>query len=269
VIQLIAVVFYVAALLLWLRAFLTGTRGRAVRVPGAVAAVGVAVHFLSLAFYTYRWGELPLVGLAPSLSTLSFLIGLALVATLFLGEASRVGVLLLPLMVLLQGVATMLGVRPAAADLDFRGAWFAFHVMLGLAGVGGMALAGASGALYLVQFRELKSKRLGKLFQFLPPLATLDRLGRIGVVFAFTTLTLAILLGWAWTLDSRQTLAGGSPQTIWAVFMWAVILAVLVVRARSASAERRSAVASLVGFGLIAASYLVLRATASTGALFL
>ena len=64
-----------------------------------------------------------------------------------------------------------MGVEPAPADLDFQGAWFAMHVTFALAGVGGMALAGAAGTLYLLQFREIKSKRLGKLFQLQNPVA--------------------------------------------------------------------------------------------------
>jgi ABC-type uncharacterized transport system permease subunit len=263
VIHLAAVLLYFAALFLWLRTLLSGAQNSVGRLPGAVAAAGVALHFAALVLYTARWEELPLVGLAPSLSTLSFLIGIALVATLGLGEAVRVGILLLPLMILLEGMAAFLGVRPTPGNLDFQGAWFALHVTLGLAGVGGMALAGASGALYLVQFRELKSKRLGRLFQFLPPLATLDRLGRVGVVVGFTTLTLAILLGWAWTLRFRQTFAGANPETIWAVFMWVVMLSVLLVRLGGGRVERRSALAGVVGFGLIVVSFVLIRLSAS------
>ena len=268
-IHFVALVLYIAAFLLWLRALVAGARGRAVRVPGAVAAAGVAVHALALVLYTTTWGELPLVGLSPSLSTLSLLIGVGLVATLGLGEAARVGILLMPLMIVLKGVALALGVAPAPRDLDFQGAWFALHVTLGLAGVGGMALAGSAGALYLVQFRELKSKRLGRMFQFIPPLPTLDRLTHIGVVAGFTMLTLAILLGWAWTVRFRNTFAGGDPQTIWAVFIWAVVLGVLVTRLGGGRAERRTALASVVGFVLIVASYVVIRVAAGGGGLFL
>ena len=267
-IHLLALILYIAAFLLWMRGLVTGTRVRS-GAPGGVAATGVAVHLLALLQFTSRWGELPLVGLAPSLSTLSLLIGLGLVATLGLGEAGRVGILLMPLMIVLEGLALLLGIRPNPADLDFQGAWFALHVTLGLAAVGGMALAGAAGALYLLQFRELKSKRLGKAFQFLPPLATLDRLGHIGTVAGFTMLTLAIVLGWAWTIRFRNTFAGGDPETIWAVFIWVVVLAVIAARLGGGRVERRGAWASVLGFALIVASYLAVRLGAGTGGFFL
>lgn len=269
-IHLVALTLYIAAFLLWLRALVGGVRGRAAHVPGPVAAAGVVAHLVALVLYTSRWGELPLVGLAPSLSTLSLLIGVGLVATLWLGEAGRVGILLMPLMILLEGIAAVMGVRPAPADLDFSGAWFALHVTLGLAGVGGMALSAAAGALYLLQHRELKSKRLGRVFRFLPPLATLDRMGRIGAVAGFTMLTLGIMLGWAWTVRFRNTFAGGDPETIWAVFIWAVVLSVLAARVGGGRVERRAALAGVVGFALIALSFVVIRALAGdAGGFFL
>jgi ABC-type transport system involved in cytochrome c biogenesis permease subunit len=269
VIHLATLLLYIVAFLLWLRALVAGARGQAALTPGAVAAAGVLVHGLALARYTAVWGELPLVGLAPSLATLSFLIGVGLVAALWLREAARVGILLLPLMIALLLVAVVIRVEPTGADMDFQGAWLAMHVTLAFAGVGAMALAGAAGTLYLLQFREIKSKRLGRLFQFLPPLATLDRLGRIGAVVGFTSPTVGILLGWAWTLSRSQSLAMGDPETIWGIFIWAVILAVLFARSGGGRVEQRSAMAGLVGFGLIVVSYVVARAAAGASLLFL
>jgi ABC-type uncharacterized transport system permease subunit len=264
--HLATLLLYIAAFLLWLRALVSGARGRAALAPGAVAAAGVLVHGLALARYTAVWGELPLAGLGPSLSTLSFLIGVGLVAALWLREAARIGILLLPLMIVLLVVAVAVGVEPTRASMDFQGAWFAMHVAFGFAGIGGMAVAGAAGMLYLLQFREIKSKRLGRLFQFLPPLATLDRLGRIGAVVGFTSLTVAILLGGAWTLSG----AGGNlQQTVWAILSWAVILCVLFARSGGGRVEQRSAMAGLVGFGVIVVSYVVIRVAVGPTGLFL
>jgi HemX protein len=267
VIHLAALLLYIVAFLLWLRALLAGARGKAALTPGAVAAAGVLAHGLALARYTTLWGELPLAGFAPSLSTLSFLIGVGLVAALWLREAARIGILLLPLMIVLLLVAVARGVEPTQADMDFQGAWFAIHVAFGFAGVVGMAVAGAAGMLYLLQFREIKSKRLGRLFQFLPPLATLDRLGRIGAVVGFTSLTLAILLGGAWTLSRSQSLV--DEQTVWSIFSWAVILCVLFARSGGGRVEQRSAMSGLVGFALIVVSYVVIRVAAGATGLFL
>ena len=57
-----------------------------------------------------------------------------------------------------------------------------------------MALAFIAAALYLLQFRELKARRFGQIFQLFPPLERLDQLNRFALVAGFPTLTLGVLL---------------------------------------------------------------------------
>ncbi|HEX9885370.1 MAG TPA: cytochrome c biogenesis protein CcsA [Longimicrobiales bacterium] len=267
-IHYLVLLLYIGAFVLWLRTLVDGRSTGGPPAAPPVAVAGVVAHAVALAAYVASWGELPLVGLGPSLSSLSFIIGLGLVASLAVGEAGRVGILLIPIMILLEGSGLIIGVEPAPASLDFRGAWFALHVTLAFAGIGGMALAAASGALYLAQHRELKSRRAGPVFQFLPPLATLGRMSRVGAVAGFTTLTLALALGWAWTVRFRHSFQGTDPKTIWSVFVWTVILATVLAQRTGRGPERRGAVFSIVGFLLIVASYLVVR-VAERGGLFL
>jgi len=239
-------------------------------VAFALAAAGVAAHLFALAGFVLTYGELPLAGLAPSLSTLALVMGLGLMLTLVLGEASRIGIILVPLIVILEGTAAFLGVTPRPGPpLDFRGAWFALHVTLAFAGYGGMALAFAAGLLYLVQFHELKGKRLGRLFRFLPPLGTLDRLVRVGTVGGLVTLSLALALGWAWTVRFRGSFQVGDPQVVWGVFSWVVLVGALALRLGPGRRERRGALAAVVAFGVVVAAYLVIRTTMVQGSIFL
>ncbi len=268
-IHLFALLLYNAAFLLWLRALLTGGRSQNT-LPAWTAVAGVLVHVAAAGSYAATFGELPLVGLGPSLSMLALLTGIGLVGALAVLEGERVGILVLPLVVLLQATALAVGIRPSGTDPDFRGGWFVLHAGLGLAAVVGMALAGAAGWLYLVQFRELKARRMGRLVHFLPPLATLDRLGRVGARVGFVLLTLSLALGWAWTVRFRGTFGQDEAQMWWGLFSWIAILAAIVARAvGQGPPERRAAVANSLAFLLIAAGYLVLRLAARPGAAFL
>ena len=235
----------------------------------ALAAAGVAVHLLALARFTTEFGQLPLNGLGPSLSTVALIIGIGLVATLGLGEGRRVGIVLVPVVILLETVAVSLGIEPAPEMLDWQGAWFAFHVTLAFAGLGGLAVAFASGLLYLVQLHELNTKRMGRLFRFTPPLATLDRLGRTGLVAGLITFTLALILAWLWTINFGQSSDLWNPKVFWAVMCWFIFVAALGVRMGDGVKERRSALASVVGFSLIVIFYLGLRLVSSEGGFFL
>ncbi|MSR37113.1 MAG: hypothetical protein EXR95_10830 [Gemmatimonadetes bacterium] len=270
-IHLLALILYLAAFLLWLRTLLGVPRGQGRGSLAAwTAAAGVAVHVAALTSFALAFGELPLVGLGPSLSMLALLTGVGLVAALALLEGERVGIVLLPLAILLQATAVAAGIRPSGVAPDFRGGWFILHASLGLAGVVGVALAGASGWLYLAQFRELKAKRMGRLFHFLPPLATLDRLGRVGSRTGFVLLTLSLALGWAWTVRFLGTMGQDEAEMWWGLFSWLAILAAIVARGMGEGpAERRSAWANSLAFVLIAAGYLLLRLSARPGAGFL
>ena len=268
-IHYVALLLYISALTLWVRSLLEGGRGKLAALAFGIAAAGVTAHTVALARYTMLHDELPLVGLAPSLSTLALVIGVGLLATMGLGEVRRVGIVLIPLVIVMEGFAVVLGVQPAEGALDFQGAWFALHVTLAFAGFGGLAVAFSAAVLYLLQFSTLKAKRLGPAFRFLPPLATLDRLGRIGLVAGLVTLSLGLGLGWAWTVRFRNSFQQTDPQVIWGMLTWVVFVGVLIARGRGSRHERRGALATVVGFAVVVVSYVVLRFAASTGGAFL
>src|SRR5262245_24894596 len=165
---------------------------------------GVLVHALALTFFVLHFAELPLVGLAASFSSLAFLIGAVLLLTALLREARPVALVMIPLIALLLAVALTLGVAPAGTPGQFGGLWFVAHVLLALTGYACLALAFAAGLLYLLQFRALKGKRFGRAFRFLPPLETLDRLRQRMLLSGLASLSLALVLGWAWTVRFRN-----------------------------------------------------------------
>lgn len=264
-----ALVLYVAAGVLWLHSLVSGGGKRAESVAPWVVVAAVAVHAVALVRYAVRYNALPLVGLSPSLSSLALVLGVSLVALLALGEAKRVGLLVIPLIVILEGSALAVGVRPAGEALAFRGPWFAMHVTLAFVGYAGLAIAFAAGVMYLMQFHELKTKRLGRVFRFVPPLGTLDRLGRTALAIGFPALTVSLVVGWAWTVQFGRPMGVKDPQVIWGVLTWLVFLAVLVARGSGGERSRRAALTAVVGFGVVVVSYLLLRVTLVAGGTFL
>lgn len=267
--HLVALLLYIGSLILWFRALLAGGRGRGTAIAFGLASAGVLVHMFALARFTADYGQLPFEGLGPSLSTLALIIGVGLIATIGLGEGRRVGIVLVPVVILLEAVAISLGVRPFSQALDFQGAWFVLHVTLAFVGLGGLAVAFASGILYLVQLHELNLKRMGRLFQFTPPLATLDRLVRVALVTGFTTFSLSLALAWLWTISFRQSLDQSNPKVLWSVMTWLILVVALGVRAGGGLKERRSALASVIGLPVIVVVYIGLRMASSARGFFL
>lgn len=249
---------YFTAALFPAAALLRGGQPRS-RLAAATLAAGLLVHSAALALFVARWGELPLVGLGPVFSTLALLTGLGALAAATLGHAGTVGLILNPLVAVLAGVAATVGVHPGGEAVAFGGLWFILHVVFASVGYVGLAVAFAAGLMYLLQFRELKSKRFGAVFRFFPPLDTLDRLGRRGLLIGFPFLSLALVLGWMWTARFQRTLAPGNPQVIWGVLTWLVFAAALWARSGGGRRGHRGAVASVVGFAVVVLAYLVLR----------
>jgi HemX protein len=269
VLHQVAIVLYALALALWIRALLRGARGRGQAIAPWIAAGAVVVHMAALAAFVREFRELPLIGLGPVLSSLALLLGIGLVTTITVREATRVGIVLAPLILLLLGIGLAAGIRPSPEPLDFQGAWFALHVTFAIVGYQGMALAFAAGLLYLIQFHELKTKRLGRVFHFIPPLATLDTLVRAALWIGFVALTVALALGWAWTVRYRGSFQVSDPKVVWAVLSWAVFVAALLARRGGERPERRGAMAAVVGFGVVVVFFLVIRLLAVENGFFL
>lgn len=238
-------------------------------MASVVTAIAVLVHALALGEFWLRYSELPLVGPGAALSSLAFVGGLALLVVLPMREVPRVAIVLLPFIIAVQGVALLLGVQPTPVALDFQGAGFVLHVAFAFLGYQGLALAFAAGVLYLIQHHELKAKRLGRFFHFIPPLATLDRVARVGLWGGFASLTLSLAFGWAWTVQNRGSLEMADPKVIWAVLSWVVFAMVLAARLGATGNDHRGAVAAVVGFGVVIFSYLVLRLTMGGTGFFL
>src|SRR5256712_11270218 len=160
------------------------SRGWGVALPGA----GALAHGMALA-------QLPPAGLAPILSLLAlFLIVLQLCCELLL-RATAVALFTAPLAAGLVGLALLLGLAPGVEAAAGSTVWSVLHVTLSVLAIALLALAFVSAALYLLQFRELKTKRFGQVFQLFPPLERLDRVnyGALGV--AFPALTVGLLFG--------------------------------------------------------------------------
>jgi ABC-type transport system involved in cytochrome c biogenesis permease subunit len=253
-----ALLCYVASAALLAAAF--AGRSVAARAALPVAAAGAVLHACALVSFTRTFGELPLVGLAPSLSSIAFVIVAFVLLSAVLSNARPLAMIVLPVVSLLVAGSLLLGLQPTGQPMAFRGTWFALHVIFAFAAYAGLTVSAAAGVLYLLQFRELKGKHLGRIFRFFPPLPTLDRIGKAGLLVAFPALTIALLVGWGWSLRFGNAVNAENAQVIWGVLTWMVFGLIVVLRApRTPGRERRGALASVVGFVVVVLAYVVLR----------
>lgn len=253
-----AAVLYAAAsfryALRFARARSSTTMAVAVLVYSAVAA-----HAAGVTLYWVRFNEPPLVGLGPSLASLSLLVGLAVAGLTAFSVARSIGLILAPIAGIVLVLALIIGVRPTGSELAFRGPWLVFHVAASFLGYASWMVAAAAASMYLLQFRELKHKQLGAVYSFFPPLSTLDRVSEWSLAAGFVALTLGLAVGWAWTMRFEGGLRWGDAKVAWGVGAWVLLATALAARLSGGSTNRRAAIWNVTGFVVVSVAYLVAR----------
>jgi len=216
-------------------------------VPARLAAwLAWGVHTLALVLLAVTYGRAPVGGLHEALSALVW----AVVAWhLWMERRFRVaalGAFVLP-------VAAVLGLAAAAMPgslLAFRSSpevgWLWVHGLLLLFGFGAFALNFAGGLMYLLQERQLKSRRPGPVSLRLPSLELLDRLTFQALVLGFPFLTFGLLLG-VLAAAAGEGLRLGPTQGL-SLLTWGIYAATLYVRLVRGWRGRRAAYFAIAGF---------------------
>lgn len=237
-----------------------------VRGVVALLAAGVAAHLAGLAAFSARFGQLPLTGIGPALS----LAGLLLAATLLVVEvlAREVSLTLFtaPLAALVTAAANIVGLLPGRAVSGVAGIWIGAHTALSFLGIASFAAAAGAGTMYLVERRELKSRRFGAIFRFFPPLATLDRVNHVAALAGWLALTVGIVLAVTFSLTYGRA---DVPHLLWGLSAWVAVTALTVGRVLGGWQARRAAVMASASFAAVLALYLVLVIAVPVGGQFL
>jgi ABC-type uncharacterized transport system permease subunit len=254
--HLVALAGYLGAALLAATPFLRPI-GAPVRGVVALLGVGVAAHAAGLAAFSFEVAQLPFTGLGPSLSTA----GLVLAATLLLAElgAREVSLTLVaaPLAALSTIAALIIELQPGSDPVTARNGWLAAHIALSFVGLAAFATAGAAGAMYLLERRELKGRRFGAIIRFFPPLATLDRVNHVAALSGWVVLTIGIVLSGAYSMAFRDS---DALKLTWGAGAWMATTTVALGRVIGGWQARRAAVVSAGACAVILVLYVAFRA---------
>ena len=150
------------------------------------------------------------------------------------------GVFILPIAIGLQSISALTpGVEKVDPVLDSP--WFWIHVASLLCAYASFALAGVLGLTYMLQFKEIKKKHLGYLYNRLPSLLTLDVMNSRAMTIGWVFLTVGVAVGVLWTAQARplspddpnlRAMSLDDPKIFFAVLTWAVYSFALFARTR-------------------------------------
>jgi cytochrome c-type biogenesis protein CcsB len=246
----LALTAYIAATGLAL-AFLIQREELVHRLATVATLAGWLCHTLALVLLSAELRRPPLGSVAEAVSV-------AVWAAVFLTIAieRHYGVKVLSAFVL--PVVLMLSVSSAARPLNLGvmdralpGFWLWIHIGLVLAGIAAFVLNFAGALMYLLQERQLKTKRPGAFYYRLPALETLDRLTYRTLVIGFPFLTTGLILGAVWARSAWGAVFTFDPLAILSFVAWAIYAATLAGRAAAGWHGRRAAYFSIVGFAAL------------------
>lgn len=253
--QLVAITCYLGAAVLAAVPF-----ARPVKAPVAgvvsVLALGIVAHVAALLSFAQRAGAVPLTGLGPSLSFAGVVLAFTLLIVEFLARDASLTVIAAPLAAVPTICASIIGLTPGRAEEGVRGVWLFAHIALSFIGIAAFGTAAAAGIMYLLQRRELKSRRFGALFRFFPPLATLDRVNHLAAIAGWLGLTLGVVLASTYSVAYHEM---NLPQLVWGGGAWVAVTCLALGRVARGWQAQRAAKYSSVAFAAVLVLYVAFR----------
>jgi ABC-type uncharacterized transport system permease subunit len=187
----------------------------------------MAAGFAFETIFLYQRGQV--VGACPITNLFEVLVFLSwsiVLIYLLIGPAYRIslmGAFSSPLVLALLLLAVLAPSEPAAAH-GLRNPWVEFHAALSIIAYGAFGLACIAGVMYLVQERQLKSRRVSELLLNLPPITDLSAVNIRLVLIGFLLLTVAFGAG----IAAGMSVTG--LKTAASILIWLLYGAVLAFR---------------------------------------
>jgi len=203
------------------------------RLASVATIAGWVLHAVSLLALAVRLGRPPLGSLSEAVSVAVW------VAVLWALWVERINsTTTRPLAI--PGIERALG-----------GAWIWVHIGLVLLGIAAFVLNFAGALMYVLQERQLKAKRPGKLYYRLPDLETLDRLTYRTLALGFPFLTTGLILGVLWAGRAWGSVFAYDPLALLSFVAWVIYAGTLAGRAAAGWRGRRAAYFAIIGFATL------------------
>jgi cytochrome c-type biogenesis protein CcsB len=220
-----------------------------------VLGLGLLLHAVALAAEGAEIHRLPLTDVRSALSFFSFLATLAFFFVYLRYRITALGIFMLPLVFVLTLISTLRPDRPFASPA-FRGGWLLTHIASIFLGYTAFLLTFVAAIMYLIQERELKSKKPRPFYYRLPSLDVCDELYSRSLVFGLPFLSLGILTGFVWASRTWKGPWELDPKILASLITWLVYLILFSTRLSGTWRGRRSAYLAVFGFVAIMVTFL-------------
>ncbi len=221
----------------------------------AALSLGLLAHAAALALAGAQIHRLPVTDVRSALSFFSFLATVAFFFVYLRYRITALGLFMLPLVFVLTLISAVHPVRPFQ-DPAFRGGWLFVHIASILLGYTAFFLTFVAAVMYLIQERELKSKKPRAFYYRLPSLKICDELHFRSLIFGLPFLSVGILTGFVWASRTWKGPWELDPKILASLVTWVIYLVLFSTRLSGMWRGRRAAYVAIFGFAAVMVTFL-------------
>ena len=224
-----------------------------------------ALMTMALVLRSVQLGTAPLLSPIEALYFYAWLVFVIYLSLMRSPTQASVGALLVPFGTL----CSIMGAVSFTTDIDvnpiFQNPLFSVHVISAFLGYSALSIACCAGILYLLLHDQVTHKRIGGLFNRLPPLEDLDRLGHRTVVLGLVMLTIGMISGAVWARQEWGVNWILEPKVVWSLISWMIYTGYLVARRLVGWRGERAAWVATTGFAVSIFTFLGTNYLLATG----
>ena len=248
--------FYAVGLFHSVVAFVS-KRGLFHKVATASVGVGFALHSLFIICSGIEKSHFPLTNLKESLAFFAWTVSLCFLISYFRYRITSLGIFSLPLVTVLM-LGTVL-IKSSPTPTVLVSSWIYLHTTCLFLAYGMFFVTFIASFLYLLQERELKSKKPKILYNFLPSLLQLDNLFLKFLISGFSFMTIGLLAGVIWAEQDWIQGWQKDPKVVAALITWGIYLILIYLRLTVGWRGKRAAIISMAGFASVLFTFLGVR----------
>jgi cytochrome c-type biogenesis protein CcsB len=213
--------------------------------------VGFALNSIYLAFAYYQLGAVPALDFKASLSFFSWTIIAAYLIFQLKFRIMVLGSFVVPFSAFIMIISSTIPISAITVKPAFQTLWLPLHVGTSFLGDAIFAIACIAGVMYLIQERQIKTKKLGAFYTRLPSLNSLDSINYYAITYGFLLLTIGMITGSIVAQGSHGSYWRWDPKEVWSLITWLCYAILLHQRMAIGWRGRRSALMSIGCFFIL------------------
>lgn len=220
---------------------------------------GFAAHTMWIGTICTRTGHPPITNLSEATGFIAWMVFAVELALWIRYRVYAASFFVYPVVLLLLGISALAGEHFVQLDPQQRSNVFTAHLLLTTAGVAGMLIGVAFGSLAFIQDRALKSKRRGRLWEWIPSLNVCKTVSYRALAIGFSVYTVGLMAGILWSYRTTAGLVDLRVKQIGAIVAWVLFAVLLQQYIAGAYRSKRTVIVSAGAFVAILVAMLGIR----------